>query len=143
MEIPLGPVHQLEPLACFTDIASGRKDDRAQCLAMLAYIDEHGIGNVVVLFLDRFGRNPREILRRYWDLQERGITVQSVNEDLNEDLKGELLLLLRPGIAGQESKRTSERVRAAIREAVSRGTHVGGVDTVWIHQAREPDTASA
>ena len=49
---------------------------------MLAYIDEHGIGNVVVLFLDRFGRNPMEILRRYWDLQERGITVQSVNEDL-------------------------------------------------------------
>ena len=93
--------HQLEPIARFTDIASGRKDDRAQYLAMLAYIDEHGIGNVVVLFLDRFGRNPREILRRYWDLQERGITVQSINEDLDE----ELYLLIRAGIAGQESKR--------------------------------------
>jgi site-specific DNA recombinase len=84
---------------------------------MLAHIIEHGVGHVVVLFLDRFGRNPREILRRYWELQERGITIQSVNEDLRE----ELLLLVRAGIAGQESKRTSERVRMALREAASRG----------------------
>ncbi len=135
--------HQLEPIARFTDIASGRKDDRAQYLAMLAYIDEHGIGNVVVLFLDRFGRNPREILRRYWDLQERGITVQSVNEDLKE----ELLLLLRAGIAGQESKRTSERVRAAIREAVSRGTHVGMMPFGYIKYGNQieqvPEQAAA
>ena len=92
--------HHLEPLGCFTDIASGRKDDRAQYQAMLSYIEKNGIGNVVVLFLDRFGRNPREILRRYWELQEQGITVQSVNEDLRE----ELLLLVRAGIAGQESR---------------------------------------
>jgi len=84
---------------------------------MVEYVTQQGIGNVVVLFLDRFGRNPREILRRYWDLQERGITVQSINEDLDE----ELMLLLRAGIAGQESKRTSERVRMALREAASRG----------------------
>jgi site-specific DNA recombinase len=109
--------HSLAPVATFTDVASGRKDDRAQYRAMLAHIIEQGIGHVVVLFLDRFGRNPREILRRYWELQERGITVQSINEDLRE----ELLLLVRAGIAGQESKRTSERVRLALREAASRG----------------------
>ena len=97
----------LEPVMNFTDVASGRKDDRVEYKRMLAYVKEHGIGNVVVLFLDRFGRNPREILRRYWELQERGVTVHSINEDLQE----ELMLLLRAGIAGQESKRTSERVR--------------------------------
>ena len=107
----------LDPVRSFTDIASGRKDDRAQYRAMLDYIDPHGVRNVVVLFLDRFGRNPREILRRYWELEERGITVQSINEDLRE----ELMLLIRAGIAGQESKRTSERVRMALREAASRG----------------------
>jgi hypothetical protein len=95
---------------------------------MLAHVKEHGAGNVVVLFLDRFGRNPREILRRYWELQERGITVQSVNEDLRE----ELLLLVRAGIAGQESKRTSERVRLALREAASRGVHVGAMPFGYI-----------
>ena len=109
--------HNLVPLATFTDVASGRKDDRAQYRAMLGYVVEHGVSNVVVLFLDRFGRNPREILRRYWELGEQGITVQSINEDLRE----ELLLLVRAGIAGQESRRTSERVRMALREAASRG----------------------
>ena len=64
--------------ATFTDVVTGRKDNRAQYRAMLAYVEEHGIGNVVVLFLDRFGRNPREILRRYWELEERGTTVQSI-----------------------------------------------------------------
>jgi site-specific DNA recombinase len=121
-------VHHLDPIASFTDIASGRKDDRAQYKAMLAHVKEHSVGNVVVLFLDRFGRNPREILRRYWELQERGVTVQSVNEDLRE----ELLLLVRAGIAGQESKRTSERVRMALREAAKRGTHVGAIPFGYI-----------
>ena len=110
-------VHNLNPVATFTDIVTGRKDDRAQYRAMLAYVAEHGVGNVVVLFLDRFGRNPREILRRYWELEEGGITVRSINEDLKE----ELMLLLRAGIAGQESKRTSERVTMALRKAAEQG----------------------
>ena len=109
--------HHLEPGPTFTDVISGRKDDRAQYKAMLAYVAEHGIGHVIVLFLDRFGRNPREILRRYWELQERGTTVESINEDLQE----ELMLLLRAGIAGQDSKRTSERVIMALRRAAEKG----------------------
>ena len=109
--------HSLSPVATFTDVASGRKDDRQQYRAMLEYVAGEGVGNVVVLFLDRFGRNPREILRRYWELQERGTTVESIIEDLKE----ELMLLLRAGIAGQESKRTSEWVRMALREAAGKG----------------------
>ena len=107
----------LSAVATFTDIVTGRRDDRAQYRAMLVYIVEHGIGNVVVLYLDRFGRNPREILRRYWELEEQGITVQSITEDLRE----ELMLLLRAGIAGQDSKRTSERVTLALRKAAEQG----------------------
>jgi site-specific DNA recombinase len=114
--------HHLTPVATFTDVASGRRDDRIQYQAMLRYIIEHGIANVVVLFLDRFGRNPREILRRYWALEEQGVRVQSVNEDLKE----ELLLLVRAGIAGAESKRTGERVSTAMRAAAGKGRHMGG-----------------
>ncbi|MBI4198357.1 MAG: recombinase family protein, partial [Chloroflexi bacterium] len=111
----------LQPVGSFVDIASGRKDNRPRYQAMLRHIIEHNVGHVVVLFLDRFGRNPREILRRYWELEERGISVQSINEDLKE----ELLLLVRAGIAGAESKRTGERVKAALYRASGKGTHVG------------------
>jgi site-specific DNA recombinase len=123
--------HGLFAVQTFTDVASGRKDDRVQYQAMLSYVGEHGVNNVVVLFLDRFGRNPREILRRYWDLQERGITIQSVSEDLRE----ELLLLVRAGMAGAESRRTSERVSAAMRRIAEGGKVVGklpyGFQKVW------------
>jgi len=112
--------HNLEPVKTFTDIASGRKDNRPEYRRMLDYVTREGIGNVVVLFLDRFGRNPQELLPRVWELKEQGIKVQSINEDLEE----ELMLLLRAGIAGQESKRTGERIRLALREAVSRGRYV-------------------
>ncbi len=112
--------NNLQPVGTFTDVASGRKDDRPQYQAMLKFIFEHRVDTVVVLFLDRFGRNPREILRRYWDLEENGIRVQSVNEDLRE----ELLLLVRAGIAGAESKRTGERVKAAMHRAAERGRHM-------------------
>ena len=87
---------------------------------MLAYVAEHGIGNVVVLFLDRFGRNPREILRRFWGLEESGTEVRSIKEDLRE----EMLLLVRAGVAGAESKRTGERVREALEKAAGRGRYV-------------------
>ena len=112
--------HNLEPVKTFTDIASGRKDNRQEYRSMLDYVTREGIGNVVVLFLDRFGRNPQELLPRVWELKAQGITVQSINEDLEE----ELMLLLRAGIAGQESKRTGERVSLALREGALRGKYV-------------------
>ena len=109
--------HNLTPIKTFVDVASGRKDDRPQYRAMLEYVAREGVGNVVVLFLDRFGRNPKEILRRYWELGEQGIEVLSISEDLKE----ELLLLVRAGIAGADSKRTGERVTMALRTAASNG----------------------
>ena len=137
----------LTPVATFTDIQSGRRDDRAQYQAMLRYVVEHDVGHVVVLFLDRFGRNPREILRRYWELEEWGIAVESVNEDLKE----ELLLLVRAGIAGAESRRTSERVKAASFKAAEKGRHMSrppyGYRQVKegnvVHWEQEPQEAEA
>ena len=113
-------LHQLLPVNIFSDIFSGKRDDRREYRRMLAYVASEGVDTIVVTFLDRFGRNPKETLRRYWDLEERGITVRSINEDL----KDQLMLLIRAGIAGEESKRTGERVSMALREAASRGKYV-------------------
>ena len=55
--------NNLTRLAAFTDVASGRKDDRPQYRAMLEYVAKNHVGTVVVLFLDRFGRNPKPKLR--------------------------------------------------------------------------------
>ena len=107
------------PVATFTDVVSGRRDDRAEYRRMLEYVMDGGADTVVVQFLDRFGRNPREILQRYWQLQDSGVSVIATDEDI----KDELLLLIKAGIAGAESRRTSERVKANMSRAVQKGVH--------------------
>ena len=62
-------------IATFTDIVSGRRDDRKEYQRMVEFVMHGGADVIVVQFLDRFGRNPKEILRRYWELQDHGISV--------------------------------------------------------------------
>ena len=86
---------------------------------MVKFASEGGADLIVVQFLDRLGRNPKEILRRIWALQECGVTVVATDEDIQE----ELILLIKAGIAGAESRRTSERVRAYMARSVEKGVH--------------------
>jgi site-specific DNA recombinase len=111
--------NNLVAVSTFTDTDSGLKDNRREYQGMLRFLQEKGADVVVVQYLDRFGRQPKEILRRIWALQELGITVQATDEDLKE----ELVLLVRAGLAGAESKRNSERVRANMARVISRGVH--------------------
>jgi DNA invertase Pin-like site-specific DNA recombinase len=64
-----------ERVEIFRDVESGRRDVRPEYMRMLAYVVEHSIDVVLVQYLDRFGRNPKEILSRIWQLQEQGVTV--------------------------------------------------------------------
>lgn len=105
----------------FTDVASGRKDNRREYQEMLKFVRAGHADVIAVQFLDRFGRNPREILSRIWALQEFGVEVIATDEDIRE----ELVLLVRAGLAGAESKRTSERVRATMRDAARKGRRGG------------------
>lgn len=107
------------PVTTFTDVVTGKRDDRKEYNRMLDYVHHGNADVIVVQFLDRFGRNPKEILRRYWELQELGIKVVANDEDITE----ELILLIKAGIAGNESRRTSERVRTNMSRAVSKGVH--------------------
>ncbi len=109
------------PIATFTDVVTGRRDDRKEYRRMLEFVKGGGADAIIVQWLDRFGRNPREILRRYWELQECGVKVEATDEDISE----ELVLLIKAGVAGAESRRTSERVRANMGRAIAKGVHAG------------------
>jgi len=44
------------------DVVSGRRDDRKEYRRMVEYVLQGNAEVIVVQYLDRFGRNPREIL---------------------------------------------------------------------------------
>lgn len=105
----------------FSDVQSGRRNDRTEYLNMVRYVIEEEVDVVLVQYLDRFGRNPQEILQRIWELKANGVSVEATDQDITD----ELVLLLMAGMAGHESKRTSERVRANMGNIIRRGTHSG------------------
>ena len=111
----------LTPVGSFTDTLTGKRDDRQAYRQTVDFVLNGGAEVVVVQFLDRFGRNPREILRRYWELQEHGISVIATDEDIQEELQ----LLIKAYMAGAESRRISERVRSTMSKAIAKGIHVG------------------
>ncbi len=111
----------LSPVASFVDVLSGKRDDRKEYRRMVEFVMAGGADVILVQFLDRFGRNPREILQRYWELQDFGVSVIATDEDIQE----ELILLIKAVIAGAESRRTSERVRANMGRAVEKGVQAG------------------
>jgi site-specific DNA recombinase len=106
----------------FCDVESGRRDDRPEYQKMLKYLLEEDIDVVLVQYLDRFGRRPKEILSRIWALGEQGVSVEATDQDIKDD---ELMLMVHAGVVGQESKRTSERVRANMGNSARKGTHSG------------------
>ncbi len=105
----------------FRDVQSGRRDDRPEYQRMVRYVLDEDIDVVLVQYLDRFGRKPQEILTRIWKLKEHGVSVEATDQDIAE----ELMLMVHAGVAGHESKRTSERVRANMVNIVKSGTHSG------------------
>jgi len=113
--------YDISPIAAFTDVVSGRRDDRKEYHRMVDFVLQGGADVVIVKFLDRFGRNHREILRRIWELQDIGVSVVATDEDIRE----EIVLMVKAWSAGEESKKNSERVRANMGSAISKGVHVG------------------
>jgi DNA invertase Pin-like site-specific DNA recombinase len=111
---------QLETI--FVDVARGGRNDRKHYLEMLAYIAQHDVDTVLVRWIDRFGRTPREMLRRIWELEEeQSVEVAATDEDIRE----ELVLLMKVGIAGHESRRAAERIKMNLLNAARKGVHFG------------------
>ena len=74
-------------LATYADVLAGRRDDRVEYRRMVEFAMSGGADVVVVQYLDRFGRNPREILRRIWEFQDVGIEVVTTDEDIREEFE--------------------------------------------------------
>jgi DNA invertase Pin-like site-specific DNA recombinase len=106
-----------EPIAAFTDVESGAKNDRPQLLAALSYARLTG-ATLLVARLDRLSRNVAFLAT----LQDSG--TKFVCADMPE--ANELTIHVLAAVAQAERKLISIRVKEALAAAKARGRVLGG-----------------
>lgn len=113
----------------YTEVESGKKNDRPQLLAALAQCKKEK-ATLIIAKLDRLGRNVAFIA----NLMESGVQFKAVDNPQANEFMIHLLAAFAQHERKQISIRTKEALQAAIRRGVQLGKH--GKD-VQCHKERE------
>jgi DNA invertase Pin-like site-specific DNA recombinase len=116
----------VEPNRVYSDKLSGAST-REQRTGLAALLDYARPGDaIVVVGIDRLGRNAAEVMTTIRDLGERGIVLRSVREGIDTtNATGRMIAGVLASLAELELELGRER-RAAAREARrARGQHIG------------------
>lgn len=127
----------------FTDRVSGKNVERPGFRQMMDYARDGDI--IYVVSMDRFARNLNDLLSVTRDLQERGIAIHFLKENIYLSPEGEtssmskLILSIMGAVAEFERSLIRERQKEGIRLAVKRGAYKGRmpVDIKIIAEAKE------
>jgi DNA invertase Pin-like site-specific DNA recombinase len=104
----------------FTDTASGAKAERKGLDAALAYVRKGG--TLVVWRLDRLGRSLPHLITTMTALEERGIGVKSLTENIDTTTSGgKLIFHIFGALAEFERNLIRERTTAGLTAARARG----------------------
>ncbi len=108
----------------FTDKMSGMRDDRPHFLAML---DMARRGDVIVVWrLDRLGRSLKQLIETVTQLNERGIELRSIKENIDTTTStGKLMFHIIGAMAEFERDVIQERTLAGLDAARARGKKGG------------------
>jgi len=108
----------------FTDKMSGKRFDRKALLEMLDFARSGDI--IVVWKLDRLGRSLKELIETVQMLEQRGIELRSLKENIDTTTPtGRLMFHLMAALAEFERDIISERTQAGLDSARARG-RLGG-----------------
>ena len=111
----------------FTDKVSGKDTKRPKLQAALEYLRDGD--QLFVHSMDRLARNTEDLLRTVRELNERGVAVTFVKENLTfsgqHDAMAELMMTVLAGIAKFERALILERQREGIALAKAKGVYKG------------------
>ena len=117
----------LEAAGCqliFEDIASGAKADRVALRRCLKSLNEGD--TLMVARLDRLGRSAQHLLEIVNGLRKRGVFFRSVHESFETaSAQGQMMMTMLGAFAEFERNIISERTKAGITAARSRGAILG------------------
>ena len=129
-------LEQLQKAKCkkiFQEKVSGKDTNRPELQKMLNFIREDD--EVVVISMDRLGRNSRDISNIIEQIKQKGATINILDlpsfegiKDRNlKNLLTNLVLEIQKYTAEQERKTILERQKQGIKLAKERGVYKGGV----------------
>ena len=113
------------------DVQSGLDTDRVAYQRVLELARGRTVDVVLVWRLDRFGRDDGEAIARLKDMAKLSVRVVSATEGEQSPFMQKLVFLL----ANEESRRTAERVRPAMRKRAAVGLSYGS-STPWAPDTR-------
>ena len=117
-------IRQAQCERVFTDKMSGVRDDRPQFLAML---DLARRGDVIIVWrLERLGRSLKQLIETVTQLNERGIELRSIKENIDTTTPtGKLMFHIIGAMAEFERDVIQERTLAGLDAARARGKKGG------------------
>ena len=98
---------------------------RTGFLRMLSEIEEKQIRLILTKEVSRFARNTVDTLQTVRQLKERGVGVLFLSDGIDTRSDGEFRLTLMAGIAQEESRKTSERVKWGQQRSMEQGVVFG------------------
>ena len=109
---------------------SGRKEGRPQLDALMKAARRRAFDCVLVWKFDRFARSTSHLIRALEEFNHLGIRFISVQDQVDTDSPmGKAMFTIIGAMAELESDLISERVKAGMEAARSRGRHVGRPET--------------
>lgn len=117
----------LKIIAEYIDVAlSGRKEGRPQLNQLMESAHKHEFDCVLVWKFDRFARNVSHLIRALEEFDHLGIRFISVQDQVDtKSPMGKAMFTIIGAIAELESSLISERVKAGMDAAKSRGKTIG------------------
>lgn len=112
----------------FTDKASGKDTNRPQLQAAINYVRDGD--KFIVHSMDRLARNVEDMLRLVRELNEKGVSVQFVKENMtfvagSDDPRASLMFTMLSAFAQFERSLIKERQREGIAIAKAKGRYKG------------------
>jgi len=108
----------------YTEKISGMKDERPELQQLLDYARK---GDVLVVYkLDRLGRSTKRLIELSEELQEKGIELKSVRDNIDTTTAvGKAMFRMLAVLSEMERDLISERTRAGLESARARGRKGG------------------
>lgn len=113
----------------FTDKASGKDTNRPQLQAAINYVRQGD--TLIVHSMDRLARNVEDMLRLVREINDKGVSVVFVKENMNfqsgsDDPRSTLMFTMLSAFAQFERSLIKERQREGIAIAKAKGKYKGG-----------------